>query len=152
MNRLSAQRGFNKLGFVLAISVIGIVITAFLSRVDGIQAESERTEVELTIRNMRVGLQLAVGDHIMGGRDEQIRNLLERNPFRFLERLPSGYEGEAMLPSRAGGWVYDPLRRVLAYQPRLKESFPGRELLRWHYEAVAAPGDRLAGLRISSIE
>lgn len=146
------QAGFDKFDFLVAVTVFGVLATALLARLEYVQGEAERTEVELTLRNMRVGIQLAVGDLIMAGKDDEIRALARRNPFRFLEKMPKGYEGEAAFPAHAGGWSYDTNRNELLYQPKSVNAFDGREMLRWRFESVTAGADRMAGLRITAVD
>lgn len=146
------QGGLNKFDFLIVVIIFGVLAATFLARMDQLQGEAERTQVDMTIRNIRVGMQLAVGELVMLGKDDQIRLLLRSNPFRFLEKLPEGYEGEAAVPSRPGGWVYDSNRSELAYQPKLKSAFDGRDSLRWRFQSVAASTDKLAGLRLIAVE
>ncbi|MDP2794192.1 MAG: hypothetical protein Q8O25_08965 [Sulfurisoma sp.] len=149
---MKRQRGVNKFEFAIVVSIFGVLAFVFLARMERVQGDAERTEVQLTIRHMRVGMQLAVGELIMHGEEHRMAELAAINPVRFLEKKPPGYEGEATSPSRRGGWVFDPLRKEIAYRPRLPQAFDGRDELRWRYQSVAFAADRLGGLRLVAVE
>lgn len=144
--------GASKLEFAIVIALIGVLAAALLQRIQFVQGEAERTEVQLTIRNLQVGIQLAVGELIMRGEERRMPELVAANPVRFLGKQPPGYEGEAPSPRRPGGWVFDPVLREIAYRPRLPQAFEGRDELRWRYLSVAIAPDRPVGLRLAAIE
>jgi hypothetical protein len=149
---MRSQYGLNKVDFLIVVILFGVLASVFLYRIEHIQAEAEKTEVALTMRNLRLGMQLAVGELLIAGKDDQIRQLLDRNPFRFLDQPPSGYAGEATNPPTPGGWVFDANRKEIAYRPRLPEAFDGRDVLRWRYIATADRADRMTGLRLVEAE
>lgn len=143
------QRGLGKFEFAIVVAVIGVLAMLFLARIEVVQAEAERTQVDLTVRNIRVGIQLAVGELIMQGREEQMARLAAANPVSFLGKPPEGYEGEAGSPARAGGWSWDPVMRDIAYRPRLPSAFNGRAELRWRYQSTPGTAGRPGGLRLT---
>lgn len=132
---MGRQQGFSKFEFSLVIAVIGILATALMARLNAIQAEAERTEVNLTVRNMRVGIQLAIGERIMRGEENRIVEVAQASPVDFLGHRPRDFNAEAGTPMAPGQWAYDPVRRELAYQPRLPEAFAGAAELHWRYVA-----------------
>lgn len=142
--------GSSKLEYAVVIAIFGVLATALLQRLESVQEDAERTAVDLAIRNIRVGMQLAQGELIMHGEDGRVAELAQQNPVRFLGKLPDGYEGEAVSPEQPGGWTYNPTLRELAYKPRLVPAFSGRPELRWHYKAVLADG-QIRGLRLETL-
>lgn len=143
-----AQRGIGKFEFVIVVIIIGVVSLLLAERLNHIEMEAERTEVDLTIRNIRVGIQLAVGEHVMHGEDARIAEIAEiadASPVDFLGYLPRGFRAEASYPEAAGEWAYNIPRRELAYRPRLPKAFDGREELRWRYERRLAADGRSLG-------
>lgn len=144
----AVARGINKFEFALVAALLGILAAVLLDRLIDIQVEAERLEVSLTVRNMRTGLQLAIGERLMQGRDNTLGELLAANPVEFLDRHPSGYEGESASPGAAGSWRFDPDKRVLEYRPRRQEAFGGRAALRWRLVAKGVAGTRVQGLRL----
>ncbi|MCK9389730.1 MAG: hypothetical protein M0Q22_15245 [Sulfuritalea sp.] len=149
---MKRQRGVNKLEFAVIVCIFGVLALVFLERVERVQIDAERTEVQLTIRNLRQGMQLAVGELIMHGEEQRLPELAAANPVRFLEKQPPGYEGEATFPSQPGGWVFDPIHQEIAYRPRLPQAFDGRDELRWRYRSFSFGPDRLGGLRLVETE
>lgn len=139
------QRGFTKFEFSLVIALIGILATLLLARLIAIEAEAERTEVNLTVRNMRVGIQLAIGERIMRGEEDHIIEVAQASPIDFLGHRPRGFNAEASTPLTSGQWTYDPVRRELAYQPRLPEAFSGATELHWRYVARLDASGRTIG-------
>ena len=112
------------------------------------QATLEEAQVDIIVRNMRTGLQVAIGEHLMRGQDNRLGELLTENPIRFLNRPPQGYVGESTAPEGSGCWRYDPDSRVLEYRPRHPGAFGGREQLRWRLAAIGVAAGRPAGLRL----
>lgn len=149
---MKRQRGVSQFEFAIVVCIFGVLALVFLERMERVQGDAERTEVQLTIRNMRLGMQLAVGELMMRGEEQRMGDLVAANPIRFLEKQPPGYEGEVTSPDRRGGWVFDPIRKEIAYRPRLPQAFEGRDELRWRYQSVAFAADRLGGLRLVAIE
>jgi len=146
------QRGVNKFEFAIVVSIFGVLAFVFLERMEQVQVDAERTEVQLTVRNLKIGMQLAVGELMMRGEEQRVPELIAANPIRFLEKPPRGYEGEAASPRHPGGWVFYPVLREIAYRPRLPQAFDGRDELRWRYQSVAFTADRLGGLRLAAVE
>lgn len=133
----SAQSGVSKFEFALVVAIIGILGGLLMHRLTEVEAAAERLQVDLTVRHMRVGLSLAIGERIMQGREDSLAELLERSPAEFL--------GGAGL---ADGWRYDPSNRRLSYRPRQPEAFEGREELQWRLTAAGRAGGRVMGLRL----
>ena len=145
------RRGGGKFEFLLVVALFGVLAFALLNRLADVEQEAERTEVSLTERNIRVGLLLAVGEDVMGGREDRLAELLAANPVQFLGRTPRGYLGETGLPGGPGTWRFDPATRVLAYRPRQAEAFGGRQELRWRIQSRVLPDGRVAGIRLENL-
>ena len=109
---MKRQLGSNKFEFAITVMIFGVLATALLARLNAIQEEVERTEVELTVRNIRVGIQLAIGERIMRGEEERIVEVAQASPVDFLGHKPRGFT-EAMMPEAPGQWTYDPVRSAL---------------------------------------
>lgn len=129
------------------------------------QERAERLAVELTLRNIRTGMQLAMGEALMHQRESDIANWVGSNPVRWLGSPPEGYLGEcSVIEARAlpvGAWCFERERRELAYRPRnadhlsISAMADGRPLeqLRWHVVRTAernASGG-FVGLRVENI-
>lgn len=142
---MERQRGASKFEFAVIIAIFGVLATALLVRLHAIEAEAERTEVDLTVRNIRVGIQLAIGERIMHGEEERIVEVAQASPLDFLGHRPRGFNAGARAPETSGEWAYDPLLRELAYLPRLPGAFGGAEELRWRYVARQDSSGRTVG-------
>lgn len=139
------QGGANKFEFAVTVVIFGFLAAVLLVRLHVIEAEAERTEVDLTVRNMRVGIQLAIGERIMRGEEERIIEVAQASPIDFLGHRPRGFNPGARSPAASGQWTYDPLRRELAYRPRLPHAFDGVAELRWRYLARLDQSGRTIG-------
>ena len=144
------QRGANKFEFAITVAIFGVLAMALIARLNAIQEEAERTEVELTVRNIRVGIQLAIGERIMRGEEERIGEVAQASPVDFLGHKPRGFT-DAKAPEAPGEWSYDPVRRELGYQPRIPGAFAGATELRWRYVARVDSSGRAVGASLVGI-
>ncbi len=148
MNR---QRGVSKFEFALTVAIFGVLAAVLMQRLSAIQSAAERTEVDLTVRNIRVGIQLAIGEHIMRGEEQRIGEVAQASPVDFLGHRPRGFNAIATEPEASGEWAYDRLRRELAYRPRQPQAFGGAEELRWRYVARIDPSGRTVGASLVAL-
>ncbi|KFB74962.1 hypothetical protein [Candidatus Accumulibacter cognatus] len=102
--------------------VVGLLAFGLLSALHDASERAERLAVELTIRNMRTGMQLAMGEALMQQRESEIAAWVGNNPVHWMGSDPAGYRGEcSAAESRelpAGAWCFDRDRRELVYRPR----------------------------------
>lgn len=143
--------GMSKFEFSVVVALVGVLAVVLLDRMTAVQREAERLEVSLTIRNIRTGLQLAIGERLMEGREDSLGELLAANPVSFLARRPTDYLGETSVAGEAGSWRFDTVDRVLEYRPRQKEAFEGRATLRWKLMSRGGDGLRVRGLRLEAV-
>ena len=145
--------------------VVGLIAVGLISALGDATEQAERQIVELTIRNMRTGMQRAMGEALMHQREGEMASWAGSNPVRWLDSFPAGYRGEcSTAESRAlsgGEWCFERGRRELVYRPRnldhLHESTgeiraAGRQcdLLSWRVARapVSAASGGFVGLRI----
>jgi general secretion pathway protein G len=133
-DRCRLEVGATKLEFVVVVVVFGLLAAILLARINAIQADAERTEVDLTVRNIRVGIQLAIGERIMRGEEHRIDEVARASPLEFLDHRPRGLVDDPEV-QQAGQWTYDPRQRELIYLPRSPEAFDQARRLRWRYTA-----------------
>ena len=102
--------------------VVGALSYAIVQAVNEARDEAERLVVDLTIRNMRTGMQLAIGEAIMRQRENEIAAWAGGDPTRWLEVPPQGYRGECSVEERRnlpeGAWCFERDSRQLVYRPR----------------------------------
>ncbi len=144
---MSRQAGATKFEFALTVAIFGVLAALLLQRLALIEEEAERTEVDLTIRNMRVGIQLAIGERIMRGEEERLAEVAAASPVDMLGKRPRGFVAEPAATA-AGEWAYDPRRRELRYLPRLPQAFGGAEELRWRYVARTDAAGKVVGVSL----
>lgn len=148
---LNKQHGIDKFEFLVIVAIAGVAALVLLDRLLEMERESERTEVMLTIRNIRVGLQLAVGEHLMRGQEDRLPEILEADPTVFLGRLPRGYTATGNVIRYPGSWGFDPTSRILSYRPRQPEAFGGAIELRWMLAGQRSSYGRMVGIRLESL-
>ncbi len=141
------QRGSTTFEFALTVVIFGILAGVLLVRLNAIQQEAERTEVSLTLRNIRVGMQLAIGEHIMRGEEGRIGEVAAASPLDFLGHRPRDFN-DGSVPPAPGQWSYDPVRRELGYLPRQPGAFADATELRWRYVARVDPSGRTVGVSL----
>ena len=102
--------------------VVGLIAVGLISALGDATEQAERQIVELTIRNMRTGMQRAMGEALMHQREGEMASWAGSNPVRWLDSPPAGYRGEcSTAESRAlsgGEWCFERGRRELVYRPR----------------------------------
>lgn len=153
---LGYYTGSRWLSAAVAVALIGALAVALLGALEEAEERAEAVLVEVTVRNMRTGLQIAMGEAITHGREKEIAGWAGSNPVRWLGTDPVGYLGDCpggSLPP--GAWCFDRERRELAYQPRHHRHLvrvEGTEL-RWRVAAAAADAPRggLVGLRLETV-
>ncbi len=145
-----SERGISRLEFAVAASVVGIAATVLLGYALYYEELAEKTEVELTVRNIRAGLRYQVADRMIQGRTAELAAFDGGNPVRWLERPPRNYAGERRAanlegPDR-GEWCFDPDWKELRYRPRLRSNLsPDLAVLRWRVATLYTPdGNRNA--------
>jgi general secretion pathway protein G len=151
---MKRQRGASKLEFAVIVAIFGVLATLLMVRLNAIQAEAERTEVDLTLRNIRVGIQLAIGERIMHGQEDRIAEVARASPIDFAadpagERPRSFSSGR--FPEAPGQWAYDPLSRELSYRPRLPGAFGDARELHWRYAAQVDAAGRTVGIGLVAL-
>ena len=147
---MQREPGASKFEFAITVVILGILATALLTRLNVIQEEAERTEVDLTIRNIRVGIQLAIGERIMRGEEARIFEVAAASPVDLLGHRPRGFTDQPTAQS-SGQWAYDPARRELSYRPRMPPAFAGVKELRWRYVDRLDASGKTVGVSLVSL-
>ena len=162
--RLGYYASSNWVQWAVLLVVLGLLATGLLWSLDDASERAERQSVELTIRNMRTGMQLAMGEALMRQREREIASWVGGNPVDWLNTSLARYRGECTEEERrslsGGEWCFERSRRELVYHPRhidhLREQSEGRSLpcsqLSWRVnrapESAASGG--FVGLRIEA--
>lgn len=141
---MTFSHGFSKLEFAVAVAVLGLLAPVLLLRLNAIQTEAERTEVDITVRNIRAGIRMAESERILRGEENRIIEIVQANPIDFLARSPDGTAG-ASVADPSAQWNFDAARRELVYRPRSPDAFGGATELRWRYVARVDSAGRTIG-------
>ena len=139
---MKRQRGLGLLEFAVAAIIVGVLAGVLLSRLLAMAEEAERQEVQQTLRNIDLGMTLA-----LRGDMARVPALLVASPLDFL--AAGGQDAGA---AQDGRWRYDAARRQLAYRPRHPAAFDGRTELLWRYDASRDAGGRTTGLHLEPME
>ena len=132
----------------VAAAIIGVAAAVLLGAALYYQELGEKTEVELTLLNIRAGIRYQVADRMINGRMNELAALEGSNPVRWLERPPRNYVGERRAADLEevdrGQWCFDPDRKELRYRPRLHNFLsPELSVLRWRIVPLfSTVGDR----------
>ena len=140
----------NKYEFAVFVAIFGILAAVLMVRLNAMQGEAERMEFELTLRNMRVGIQHAVSERILRGEEQRIVEVVQANPLEFLVRDRQGHP-DGQSAGGPEGWEYDPVRRELQYRPRMAEAFADAGPLRWRYAARRDSSGRIVGATLEGL-
>lgn len=144
--------------------VLGIFALALLSALSDVKQQAEREMVELTLRNMRTGMQLAMGEALMQQREGEIAAWVGSNPISWLGASPVGYQGECAPADgsglKDGEWCFAGDRQALVYRPhgreRVRDVTGGGDscrYLQWRVTSTAEQNAQqgFAGLRIENV-
>lgn len=172
--RLGHYAGTKWFQWAVLLVLCGLLAGGLIGALEDAKGRAEQQAVELTIRNMRTGLQLAMGEALMQQRQGEIAGWAGSNPVRWLGRSPTGYGGECNNTGDrrpgAGAWCFDVRQKELIYRPRSdallieqdkldKLERAGAEpckTLRWRVRRTPLPGAAQAdngfvGLRIEPV-
>ena len=134
----------------VVLVILGGLALWLLNALEDAKEAVERQNVELSIRQIRTGLQLAKGLELIQQRKINVAAWVGMNPIDWMAAPPRGYHGEC--PAQEARdllideWCFDVRSRELLYRPRHAEHLSrvgagvlGEmpcEYLRWHVVRV----------------
>lgn len=114
-----AASGFTLIELVVSITVIVLLMTAFLTRLLVYQREVERIAMEQVVRAVRSGLQIQLASMNSRGRMNELPGLLLQNPIDWLAQKPPNYLGAFYHPGdnelETGNWYFNKKDHKLVY-------------------------------------
>jgi hypothetical protein len=159
VSQRGAQRGLTRSEFAVSVAIYGVLAGIFLGVALYYVELGEKTEVELTVLNIRAGIRYQIADRMFHGNINELASMNGGNPLKWLAQPPAGYVGElrpAAPDSVAKGrWYFDVEQRELRYRPRLRSHLsPDISVLRWRVVAIHAPGSpqSIEGLTLVNVE
>jgi len=159
LSQRGAQRGLTRFELAVSVAIFGVLGGIFLVVALYYEEWGEKTEVELTVLNIRAGIRYQIADRMIHGNVNELATMNAGNPVKWLAQPPAGYIGElrAAAPDSVakGRWYFDVEQRELRYRPRLRSHLsPDISLLRWKVVAIHAPGrpQSIEGLTLVNVE
>ena len=132
------QRGFSLFELAVAVSIIGILAAALLSRVTLYQEQAERVAMDNVVGVLRSALGMTVGQMVAQGRAAEVSKLLTTNPMDLLAQKPANYAGEYYLPQKGkitpGNWYFNRKLLLLVYIARTGATFQVSEPQQFIYK------------------
>lgn len=114
-----------KLTLVVSVTIIASLVFILIDRIVREAERVERAHFELRLNELRSILLLKQLEIMTKGGKVLKSELAGENPMQWLKGWPQSrpayYRGEGRLSqfrSTPGYWVYDPVERVIAYQPK----------------------------------
>lgn len=139
--------GITLFEFAVAAAIVAALGGVFLGVALYYEELGEKTQVELTILNIRSGLRHQLAERMFGGRMNELPALAAANPVQWLERPPADYAGELRAGDAdsvgRGNWYFDIDRGELRYRPRSRNHLsPDLDVLRWRTVPIYGSGSR----------
>lgn len=137
--------------WAVLLVILGGIGIGLLRALEQAREAAERQSVELTVRNMRTGMQLAMGEALMHQREAEIASWVGSNPVRWLSAEPKGYLGKCSQTDgrelNGGEWCFETAQKRLMYRPyrqdHLQAVVEGRQCDRLSWSVTGLP-DRAA--------
>ncbi len=137
----------------LRLGLPALLLGSLLATLHGISARAERQAVDLSIRNLRTSLQLAMASALMQQRGQEIAAWVGSNPVLKLATPPPGYQGHCpdsgLLGS--GDWCFAPASGELRYRPKVARLTNDCQRLTWRI-VPADTGPSNDGMRVLQLQ
>lgn len=157
------QRGFTLIELIVVISIVAILASVLLNRMQLYQEQAEKAAMEQTAGALQSALTLRYGSLLTKNTGSDAPALAKENPMNWLAKPPANYAGEFydITPRSAapGNWAFDLKTRNLIYFVDRGDHFTpdkdGRTWVRYHanllYEAASGVPDKQSGLLVGAL-
>ena len=145
----AGQCGFTLFELAVVASLIAVLATVLLGRLEVVQQEAERVAVQQTLLALRAGLRMQVLELYASDRQNQVPALAGQNPIDWLAEKPANYLGAYMAPEMEklppSHWFFNRSNAELIYILNRSNSFATRhsELLRFKVSLRQASATRV---------
>ena len=134
--RAGQQGGFTLFELIVVVCIVALMAGILLNRLRVYEEGAEKAAMQQTAAAIKSALQMRVAAYMISGRDNEIENLRNENPTKWLQENPASYAGEfyadAYARIRPGSWYFDLNRRELIYVINLGDNFkPGPDGRKW---------------------
>jgi general secretion pathway protein G len=115
---------------------VAVMAGILFNRLRLYEEAAEKAAMQQTAAAIKSALQMRVAAYMISGRDNEIENLRNENPVRWLQEKPADYAGEFYADAYArvppGSWYFDLTRREFIYAINLGNNFkPGPDGRKW---------------------
>ena len=102
---------------MVILSVIAILATWFLQRINDVQADIEKVILETELSNLRLGITEVLVKKSIANQSFDLTGLTDSNPMLLIAEKPNNYIGErAQSPkSEHAAWYFDTQKKCLIY-------------------------------------
>jgi prepilin-type N-terminal cleavage/methylation domain-containing protein len=155
-------RGFTLFEFVIVISIIAILGSILLTRLQNTAELAEKTSMEYTANQISSALLFEFANNVIRNNQAQNPKLAQANPMSWLAQKPSNYLGEfrdaPANSDQAGNWYYDTGDHLLVYLVRRGDNFQpdsaGQKRVRYRVKLVYDDTEprSLVGMSLSPVE
>ncbi len=138
------SRGFTLLEFAVCMALCAMLAGGLLLRLAEYQRESQRVAAQGMLAAMRTAMSVRAAQLRSVGGEAAVAGLLRENPFYWLARMPSNYQGEFYRPRAGlvgeGKWYFDPSDRSINFVQR-SDTFSSEipKLLKFKVELLREP-------------
>ncbi len=133
-DRITAERSFGNRFFVAAVSLVLVTVLYGLvaDRLEAPVAQAERAHVAVRLAELRSAVLLMQATMVAANDWSSASQYEGSNPMHWLDLEPGQgqYQGEMSLEearNAKGKWVFDPSRKVIAYQPQSNDWWPQQQ-------------------------
>lgn len=153
MGRVGA--GFSLLEFVIALTIIGVLIAMAIERIVPLSADAEVAGVEHIVGVMQSAATIRFAAYMAEGRPQAVQAMAGSNPMDYLTDRPWNYVGE-MMPE-AGQWYWDRQAQALVYRVSNKDVLRGglKDPVRIRFRIALVYGEHgraIEGVRVKAME
>jgi len=118
---ISRQVGVSQLEVLLVITLILVMITTLLHKLQLFYDDSEQIQVEALLDSLNTSINTRVTEQIVQGDMPALANYAGSNPIQMLAAEPANYSGEygeTETKLQSGHWYFNTRLRHLVYQLR----------------------------------
>jgi general secretion pathway protein G len=112
-----AARGFTRFEFALVVAIAALLGGLLLERLSFYQEAAEHARFESDLQTFKTGLQLRMAELIATNREQDLQQLRQASPARWLDQPLPNYAGEYPAQPERGLWYFDSGARELVYVP-----------------------------------
>lgn len=119
-DQIRLDRPLSRIELAVMVIVIAICAVWLLNRLAFLEALAEARALDMTVRNLRIGVMVNVSTHLLEGKYDSMAAMAQSNPVGVVIEPPPGYIGALRQANEAniqsGQWYFDEDRQQLVYR------------------------------------